>query len=57
MSPAGAMVTAISFARLPRSDRFAGISTSAELVAGLSWAMIRTRGQGGQGARFRESCR
>ena len=55
MSPAGAMVTAISFARLPRSDRFAGISTSAELVAGLSSAMIRTRGRRGQGARLRKS--
>ena len=55
MSPAGAMVTAIIVRRLSRSDRFAGISTSAELVAGLSWAMIRTRGHGGQGARFRKS--
>ena len=57
MSPAGAMVTAIIVRRLSRSDRFAGISTSAELVAGLSSAMIRTRGRRGQGARFRESCR
>ena len=43
MSLAGAMLTAMNARQLPRSDRFAGITTTAELsAAGLSSAMIRT---------------
>ena len=43
MSLASAMLTAMSALQLPSSDRFAGITTTAELsAAGLSPAMIRT---------------